>query len=87
MTTKRKSKSGTRRSRGAAYDDFLTQQDMADFKRLEANRNSRVKRGELPKHDEDAIQMPKPTPKSDDTKKIIRYGFDPKQSFRKRKSK
>lgn len=76
-----------RRSRGSTYGDFLTQKDMADFKRLAANANSRVKRGEDPKHDEDAIQMPKPLPKSDDTEKIIRLGFDPKTSFRRRKSK
>ena len=76
-----------RRSRGSTYGDFLSQQDMADFKRLAANRNSMVKRGELPKHDEDAIQMPKPLPKSDDAEKIVRLGFDPKTSFRRRKSK
>lgn len=33
------------------------------------------------------LESPKPKPKSDDTEKIIRLGFDPKTSFRKRKSK
>lgn len=63
---------------------FLSQRIMAEIKRFTAIYNSRVKRGELPAHDEDAIQIPRPLPKDDDKLKIERLGFDPTWSFRKR---
>jgi hypothetical protein len=65
-------------------DGFMSQRDMAEIKRNTAIYNSRVKRGELPAHNEKAIQMPKPEPKQNDLRKVERLGFDPKWSFRKR---
>jgi len=68
-------------------DGFMSQRDMAEIKRVTAIYNSRVKRGELPAHDEKAIQMPRPEPKQNDLNKIERLGFDPKYSFRRRPTK